>query len=223
VRRIFNQDFSPAKRRATINQIKKRDGVLCKLCLKPFEKDYYITIDHFIGLAWGGTDTIDNWILAHGPCNSSKEGRGFTWVWHLILDIQSRFIRPPVKIGKIRKLEQDIHTLKEFAQKETEWFGVSLNYFLKHNVEKRSEKTLAAKKDFENLIQEWSLEPKRLNHLIEIGLNLTEKSRANNQDLKSILNNPKSWPNITNPELKYKIQEYVQLNPEYSQYLTPIS
>jgi len=60
----------------------ERDGDFCYLCEKEFHKenaddwsDY--TIDHVIPRARGGLDHVDNYKLAHFPCNQEKDDRLF--------------------------------------------------------------------------------------------------------------------------------------------------
>jgi hypothetical protein len=60
----------------------ERDGDHCYLCPKPFERDAEddysdYTIDHVIPRARGGLDHVDNYKLAHFPCNQEKDDRMF--------------------------------------------------------------------------------------------------------------------------------------------------
>jgi 5-methylcytosine-specific restriction endonuclease McrA len=45
----------------------KRDGDLCFFCGKPLKED--ITIEHLLSMSKGGSNSIENLVLAHSLCN----------------------------------------------------------------------------------------------------------------------------------------------------------
>lgn len=60
----------------------ERDGDECYLCKEMFRRDAPedfsdYTIDHVIPRAKGGLDHVDNYKLAHFPCNQEKDDRMF--------------------------------------------------------------------------------------------------------------------------------------------------
>jgi HNH endonuclease len=60
----------------------ERDGDVCYLCNRPFYKEHEdhwsdYTIDHVIAKSRGGLDHVDNYKLAHFPCNQDKDDRHF--------------------------------------------------------------------------------------------------------------------------------------------------
>lgn len=48
-------------------------GSECYLCKREFAKLQDVTIDHWEPLGKGGTDTIENYRLAHDICNTTKK------------------------------------------------------------------------------------------------------------------------------------------------------
>lgn len=60
--------------RANVSQygltLEKKYGKLCFICGKPIAESS--TVDHVFPLSWGGTEDIDNLMLAHKECNSTK-------------------------------------------------------------------------------------------------------------------------------------------------------
>ena len=70
--------------REYVDQLIKRDGLKCQLyfCKMPFKfdisditSDLYPTIDHVVPKAAGGTDDLDNLVIAHRVCNARKAAR----------------------------------------------------------------------------------------------------------------------------------------------------
>lgn len=59
-------------RRWQRNHLITKYGAVCYLCNKPIEKAKDITFDHWVPLSKGGPDTLDNYRLAHDPCNHLK-------------------------------------------------------------------------------------------------------------------------------------------------------
>lgn len=59
-------------RRWQRNHLVTKYGAVCYLCDKPFASAKDITIDHWIALSKGGSDTLDNYRLAHDGCNQLK-------------------------------------------------------------------------------------------------------------------------------------------------------
>lgn len=60
----------------------ERDGDYCYLCPEPFEREHPedfsdYTIDHVLPRSRGGLDHVDNYRLAHFPCNQDKDDRLF--------------------------------------------------------------------------------------------------------------------------------------------------
>lgn len=59
-------------RRWQRNQLINQYGAECYICHEPIEKAGDITIDHWMPLSKGGSDTLDNYRLAHDKCNHLK-------------------------------------------------------------------------------------------------------------------------------------------------------
>lgn len=62
-----------------ITRIMSRDGCLCSICRDPLDRGLtdehhprYITFDHILPRALGGTDREDNLRLAHRRCNELR-------------------------------------------------------------------------------------------------------------------------------------------------------
>lgn len=47
-------------------------GSRCYICSQQIERMEQITFDHWVPLSKGGTDTLDNYRLAHEDCNRLK-------------------------------------------------------------------------------------------------------------------------------------------------------
>lgn len=59
-------------RRWQRNHLIAKYGSECHLCGEPITKAKDITIDHWEPVSKGGSDTIDNYRLAHYDCNQLK-------------------------------------------------------------------------------------------------------------------------------------------------------
>lgn len=59
-------------RRWQRNHLIQKYGAICYLCDEPFNTLKDITLDHWEPLSKGGTDTLDNYRLAHDACNHLK-------------------------------------------------------------------------------------------------------------------------------------------------------
>lgn len=59
-------------RRWQKNHLVQKNGAVCSICSKPFKNAHEMTIDHIVPLSKGGTDTLDNYQLAHLECNQLK-------------------------------------------------------------------------------------------------------------------------------------------------------
>ena len=77
---------SPTQLETRVDVIKfliERDGDFCYLCTKPFDVEHPdgiwgdYTIDHVIPKSRGGRNHVDNYKLAHFPCNQEKDDRLF--------------------------------------------------------------------------------------------------------------------------------------------------
>lgn len=62
--------LSGKDKRRVMRALVRRDGTDCHWCHKPMEED--ITMDHLLPMAIGGSDRIDNIVLAHGECNNKR-------------------------------------------------------------------------------------------------------------------------------------------------------
>lgn len=47
----------------------QRDGLICFYCMKPFENDKEITVEHLLSISHGGSNHINNLTLACKTCN----------------------------------------------------------------------------------------------------------------------------------------------------------
>ena len=79
---LLDQDTLLVTRVDYIKHLIATDGDLCYLCGKPFAKEHSedwsdYTIDHVIPRSRGGLDHVDNYKLAHFPCNQDKDDRLF--------------------------------------------------------------------------------------------------------------------------------------------------
>lgn len=63
------------KHRATRHRkaVMQRDGTSCYYCGKPNLSGRSATLDHVVPLCNGGTDSVDNLVLACPRCNSQKQ------------------------------------------------------------------------------------------------------------------------------------------------------
>lgn len=99
---LLDQDTLLVTRVDYIKHLIEVDGDLCYLCGKPFTKsgpddweDY--TIDHVIPRSRGGLDHIDNYKLAHFPCNQEKDDRLF---------LEDGTLEPKRRSGRVQKTER---------------------------------------------------------------------------------------------------------------------
>ena len=68
--RAARKKFS-GKRNKLFDEIGKRDGLYCALCMS----EDNLTVDHIVSLVQGGTDEPDNLQILCRPCNSRKGAR----------------------------------------------------------------------------------------------------------------------------------------------------
>lgn len=54
------------------NHLVKKYGGICYICELPFTSKKDITLDHYIPISKGGFDLLENYRIAHFPCNQSK-------------------------------------------------------------------------------------------------------------------------------------------------------
>lgn len=59
-------------RRRRRRQLIKRDGPQCHWCRVPFDDLVLPTFDHIIPRRKGGSDALDNLVLACAPCNNDR-------------------------------------------------------------------------------------------------------------------------------------------------------
>jgi 5-methylcytosine-specific restriction endonuclease McrA len=59
-------------RRWQRNHLIAKYGSLCHLCTEPFKSAKDITFDHWKPLSKGGSDSLENYRLAHESCNHLK-------------------------------------------------------------------------------------------------------------------------------------------------------
>ncbi len=64
-----NEKATRIKRRTIREQLLARDGGNCFYCTLPFTSEDPETIEHFLAIAKGGTNHLDNLALAHESCN----------------------------------------------------------------------------------------------------------------------------------------------------------
>jgi len=90
-RKMFNRKL----RGITITKLMARDGTCCVLCAEEMDRHIknsrdpdYITFDHIIPSADGGTDDIKNLQLAHQNCNRARgrdpilpENKDYEWLF----------------------------------------------------------------------------------------------------------------------------------------------
>lgn len=80
-----NQHLSVKFRRSSVSRLLKeriieRDGRKCSYCKKDL-RGKHLTVDHVLPVCQGGTDELDNLVLACRPCNICKGGRTPTeWI-----------------------------------------------------------------------------------------------------------------------------------------------
>lgn len=54
------------------NSLLRRDGPLCHWCHAEFTDELLATIDHLLPLKDGGSDRLENLVLACEPCNNGR-------------------------------------------------------------------------------------------------------------------------------------------------------
>lgn len=67
----WRRNKSLTKRWQRNHLINKYSGI-CYICEKPFKSKKDITIDHYLPISKGGFDELENYRIAHFPCNQMK-------------------------------------------------------------------------------------------------------------------------------------------------------
>lgn len=64
--------MTPKSKHDKREKVLARDGNLCAYCKREFSDDLPPTFDHVVGLKDGGSDRIENLVLACWPCNNAR-------------------------------------------------------------------------------------------------------------------------------------------------------